>query len=122
MKKLHLFKPKLVKPKFFLGVPLALFSLEVYLGALLGYFSFKFFSGKDAGYPGKIKSLAFNLGNYRIHLHHWFYGLGILVFVLLLGLSFPFPQFSFGFLGGLVFQGISSYPDWHRILFKRKDS
>jgi len=119
MKKLHFFKPKLVKPKFFLGVPLALFSLEVYFGAIFGYLFAKFLSGKQVGDPAKIKSLAFNISNYRFHFHHWFYGLGILVFVLLLGLSFPFPQFSFGFLGGFIFQGISSYPDWHKILIKK---
>lgn len=113
-------KPKLVKPKFFWGVPLALFSLEVYLGAVFGYFAAKFFSGKEAGDPAKIKSLAFNIGKYRLHFHHWFYGLGILAFVFLLGLSFPFPQFSFGFLGGFIFQGVSCYPDWYKVLSRQK--
>jgi len=114
MKKLHLLKPKLVKPKFFLGVPLALFSLEIYFGVLSGYFAAKFLSGK-------IKSPAFNVGNYRLHLHHWVYGLTILISAIWYQFL-PFPQFSFGFLGGVVFQGISSYPDWHRILFKKKNS
>jgi len=119
MKKLHFLKPKLVKPKFFLGIPLALFSLEIYFGAIFGYFVARFLSGKEVGDPAKIKSLAFNIGKYRFHFHHWFYGLGILAFVLLLGLSFPFPQFSFGFFGGFIFQGVYCYPDWHKILMKR---
>jgi len=112
MKKLHFFKPKLVKPKFFLGIPLALLSLEIYLGVILGYFLTKFFTGK-------IPSLAFNIGNWRLHFHHWLYGLGILISAIWYQFL-PFPQFSFGFLGGLVFQGISCYPDWYKILTKQR--
>jgi len=112
MKKLHFLKPKLVKPKFFLGIPLALFSLEIYFGAIFGYFLTKFFTGK-------IPSLAFNIGKWRLHFHHWLCGLGILISALHFNFL-PLPQFSFGFLGGVVFQGISCYPDWHKILSKQK--
>jgi hypothetical protein len=111
-------KIKLIKPKFFLGIPLALFSLEIYFGALFGYLIAKSLSGKQPGQPGKIKSLAFNIGKYKLHLHHWLLGLGILISAIWYQFL-PFPQFSFGFLGGVVFQGIFSYPDWHRILIKK---
>jgi hypothetical protein len=112
MKKLHFLKPKLVKPKFFLGMPLALISFELYSGALLGYFAAKLLSGR-------LKSLIFHIGNYKLHLHHWLYGLGILISAAWYQFL-PFPQFSFGFLGGVVFQGISCYPNWHRVLIRRK--
>jgi hypothetical protein len=112
MKKFHFLKPKLVKPKFFLTTPLALLSLELYSGALLGYFTAKFLSGR-------LRSLIFDIGNYRLHLHHWLYSLAILISAIWYQFL-PFPQFSFGFLGGVVFQGISSYPDWHRVLVRRK--
>jgi len=112
MKKLHFIKPKLVKPKFFLGIPIALFSLEIYSGALLGYFIAKFLSGR-------LKSPIFNFGHYEFHFHHWLYGLGILISAIWYQFL-PFPQFSFGFFGGIVFQGIYSYPDWHRILIRKR--
>jgi len=112
MKKLQFLKPKLVKSKFFLGLPVALFSLEIYSGALLGYFMAKFLSGR-------LKSPIFHLGHYKLHLHHWLYGLGFLISAIWYQFL-PFPQFSFGFLGGVVFQGITSYSDWHRILVRRK--
>lgn len=111
MKKLHFLKPELAKPKFFLTVPLAFLSLEMYLGSLLGYFSFKFFTGK-------IPSLVFNIKKWRIHIHHWLYGLIILISALRFDFL-PFPQFSFGFLTGMIFQGIYCYQDWYRVLMKR---
>lgn len=113
-------KIKLVKPKTFLGIPLALFSLEIYFGVVLGYFLGKFLSGKQYGQSGIIKSIAFNIGNYRLHLHHWLIGLGILISALSFNFSPFFSQFSFGFLGGVVFQGIYCYPDWYKILTKSR--
>lgn len=119
MEKLKFIKPKLVTPKFFLGIPLAVFSLEVYFGAIFGYFLFEFLSGEKTGLPGKIKSAAFNIGNRKVHLHHWLYGLGILIPAIWYQFL-PFPQFSYGFLGGMIFQGISCYHDWHRVLIRNK--
>jgi hypothetical protein len=119
MRKLRFIKPKLIKPKkLFLGMPLAVFSLEIFFGLIVGYLLTDFFSGKEAGLPGKMRSLAFDIGKWRIHLHHWLCGLGLLVSLLLVNL--PLPQFSFGILGGVIFQGISCYPDWHRVIIKQK--
>jgi len=111
---------KFKKPKFLLGLPVALFSVEIYLGALAGYFLSKYLSAREVGEKNRWwKSVVFGVGNYRLHLHHWLYSLAILI----LGLYYnflPFPQLSYGFLGGVVFQGIISYPDWYRILIRRK--
>lgn len=104
---------KILKSKIFLSFPLALLSLEIYLGSLLGFFSFKLFTGK-------IPSLAFNVGSYRLHFHHWLYGSAILIPALYYNFL-PFPQFSLGFLGGVIFQGIYCYRDWYRVIVKQKD-
>lgn len=104
---------KIPKPKILLSLPLALLSLEAYLGTILGYFSFKFFSGK-------FPSLVFNIGNYRLHFHHWLYSLAILIPALHYNFL-PFPQFSFGFLLGAAFQGIYCYRDWYKILIRKKE-
>lgn len=102
-----------------MSLPIALISLEIYFGLLAGYLISKFFGGEQAGHPGNVKSIVLNLGKYKFHLHHWVYGAGILASVALFNFSLPFPQFSYGFLGGLVVHGITSYPDWHKILIKK---
>lgn len=94
--------------------------LQFSLGAILGYFSAKAIAGKRTGESGKIKSIAFNIGNYRLHLHHWL--LGLITLGLALYHNFlPFFQFSFGFLSGVIFQGIYSYSDWCKIWMRRKN-
>ncbi len=120
MKKLSFFKSKLVKPKILLGIPLAFYSLETFFGALAGYFLTKFLAGKEAGKPGKIKSIVFEIKNWKIHLHHWLIIFGFLNLALYYQFL-PFPQFSFGFLGGAVFQGIT-YPDWYKIITRKKNN
>ena len=106
-------KFNLTKPKILLGIPVAIFSIEAYLGMILGYFAADIFSSK-------FKSITFNIGNYKLHLHHWLFCLMILPFILVYQFS-PLPiNLSSGILGGLVFQGIASYPDWHQVLIKQK--
>jgi len=121
MQKLKFIKPKLIKPKkLFLGMPLAVFSPEIYFGMIFGYLMTDFFAAKETGLQGKIKSLVFNIGKWRVHLHHWLCGLIILTSLFFININLPFHQFSFGILGGMIFQGISCYPDWHKVIVKNK--
>ena len=84
-----------------------------FFGALCGYYSAKFFSPR-------FPSLIFNFGKIKLHLHHWLYSLLILIFSLKYDFL-PFPPFSYGFLGGMIFQGIYCYDNWHMvIIFKKK--
>lgn len=100
--------------KIFFGAPIALFSIEAYLGMVIGYFSALFFSPK-------LKSLVLHLGKYKLHLHHWLLALGILPLILFYKVS-PIPiQLASGFLGGLIFQGIVCYDDWYRVVIKKKE-
>ncbi|MBZ9578591.1 hypothetical protein KJA14_01945 [Patescibacteria group bacterium] len=107
-----------INRKILLGIPLAIISFEIYLGIILGYFLGKFLSGRKTGQSGIIKSIVLNIGNYRLHFHHWLLSLGILIFNFLPNFSFPFSQFSLSFLGGLVIQGIFCYSDWHKIFIR----
>ncbi len=107
------------KLKILLITPVAFFSPEVYLGMVLGYFAGKFGGGKKPSQPGTVKSVIFNIGNYKLHLHHWLIGLGILTSAVWYSFL-PLPHFSFGILGGLIFQGIFCYQDWHQILIRRR--
>ncbi len=111
---------KIPKSKILLSLPLALFSLEIYLGALSGYFLSKHLSAKGIGQKNRWwKSIVFGIGNYRMHLHHWLYSLAILIPGLYYNFL-PFPQLSLGFLGGAIFHGIYCYRDWYRIIIKQK--
>jgi MFS family permease len=102
-----------------LTIALTLISLQLGLGIILGYFTARFLAGKKTGQPGIIKSLAFQIGDYRLHLHHWLLSLGVLVFALLFNLFYS--HFFYGFIGGWVIQGIFSYKDWKKILIKKNE-
>jgi hypothetical protein len=109
---------KILSSKILWGIPLALISFQLYLGVILGYLAGKLFSGKETGCHGRVKSLTFNVGQWNVHLHHWLWGLGVLIAGIFYDFL-PFPKFSFGFLGGLIFQGIICFPDWHRVFEKQ---
>jgi hypothetical protein len=98
--------------------------LRFYTGGILGYFSGEFFAGEEVNKIGKIPSLLFNFGNWQFHLHHWLVAL-ILLLSLWLSLAKKnklnpfFKLFLFGYLSGLIFQGILSYSDWNKILIRQ---
>ncbi|MDI6591943.1 MAG: hypothetical protein QME61_03360 [Patescibacteria group bacterium] len=102
-----------------LTIALALISLQLALGLILGYFTARFLSGKQTGQQGIIKSILFQIGDYKIHLHHWLLSLGVLVFIFFF--DFFYSQFLCGFLGGWIIQGIFSYKDWKEIIIKNKN-
>lgn len=111
-----------VNKKFLLSMPVALISLQIYLGIIFGYFLGKFLSGEKTGQSGVIRSIVLNFGNYRLHLHHWILSLGVLIFNFLTSFSFPFPQFSLSLLGGFAIQGIICYSDWYKILIRIRNN
>jgi hypothetical protein len=117
MQKLNFVKLKLLKTKFFYGIPLAIFSWEIYFGVISGYLLAKFFSGRKTGEKGKIGSLIFDLGKWEVHLHHWLCGLVVLLIAF--HMNFSLTGISFGFLGGFIFQGIFCYSDWYKIISKK---
>ncbi|MFH1582539.1 MAG: hypothetical protein ABIA08_02175 [bacterium] len=104
-------KFRLREQKILYGIPIAIFSFEIYLGILIGYFMANFCSPR-------INSLVFNIGSYKLHLHHWMLGLAGLILVVNLNFSSLPLYFSSGFCGGLIFQGVSCYKDWNKILVK----
>lgn len=104
-------KPKL--PKFLLGLPVALLSLKVFFGGLFGYLLAHFLSGK-------LNSVILGIGKFKFHVHHWIMGFVMLTVVLFYEISPLANQLFYGFLGGVIFQGISDYSDWHRILSKKR--
>jgi hypothetical protein len=93
-----------------------------YLFLLSGFLAFlatKYLSGKSVGERGKIGSVVIPFKRWGIHLHHWLYSLGLMSLSYITGMHFLTPEITYGLLGGLVFQGIYCYGDWHVILISR---
>jgi len=107
-------KFKIDRSKFILGVSVVLFSVKAYLGGVFGYFFAKFFAPKTG-------SLIFELGDYKLHLHHWLVSTVALALAITYDVGPLMNQLFLGFMSGVIYEGISSYSDWHRVLI-RKDS
>jgi len=107
-----------INKKSFLAIPIALISLEIYFGIIIGYFCGKFFAGKYDGYQ-RIKSIFINIGKYRVHIHHWIASLAIGIAATFFNLFPFFSPFCFGVLGGLIIQDLYLDEDWKKILIKK---
>ena len=89
------------------------------LSWLTGFLVSKYTAGKSAGEPGKVRSLVIPFRKWGFHLHHWLYSLCLTALSLTTGIYILTSTITCGFLGGLVFQGIYCYRDWHVILINR---
>ncbi len=103
---------KLKLPKFLLSASVALLSLKIFFGGLFGYLLAQFLSGK-------MNSVVLNMGNFKLHFHHWIMSALVLGLILLYEISPFMNQLFYGFLGGVIFQGVSNYSDWHKVFFKK---
>ncbi len=92
-----------------------LFALSWLLGLLVS----KYVAGKSVGERGKARSIIIPLRRWGIHLHHWLYSLCLISLSSATGIHFLTPAITCGLLGGVVFQGIYYYSDWHIILVSR---
>ncbi|MFC1663629.1 hypothetical protein ACFL0A_00665 [Patescibacteria group bacterium] len=117
-------KINLKDPKILLGIPLAIISLELYIGTIIGYLGGKFFCGKLATKPRILKMIkinTFDIGNYQLQLHHWLLCSGIVILAIFYSFFTFLPRLIFGFLGGLIFHDIYFDKDWYKILKKKKN-
>ena len=105
--------PKINIPKLILGIPIALISLRIYFAVVFGYSFARYLSGR-------LNSVVFSFRSYTLHFHHWMMGAVGIIFFLWYSLSPTIENLAFGFLGGLIFEGLSSYPDWNKILTKKE--
>jgi len=81
-------------------------------GIILGFLIAYFFSGKKEGDKGKLKSIIIKTKNCKIHLHHWL--LSAIILLILLYAKF-YNDFIYGFLIGLVIEGLA-YKDFYMII------
>lgn len=90
------------------------------LAWLLGFLASKYVAGNSVGERGKIRSIIIPFRRWSIHLHHWLYSLFLIILSSTTSMHFLTPSVTYGLLGGLVFQGIYCYNDWHVILISRR--
>lgn len=86
---------------------------------ILGHVAGKLGGGKLEGQPGRVKSIVIPFGKWKLHVHHWICSLGLMGVASSVGFYLFGPQVTYGFLGGLAFQGIYSYSDWYRVVKRR---
>ena len=96
-----------------------LFGYLFVISLFMGFLASKFIAGKSTGEKGRFNSIIIPLKKWRIHLHHWLYFLWLISISFVTGMYFIAPAITFGTLGGITFQGIYCYRDWHIILLKR---
>ena len=107
-------------PKASLGALPMLISFELGFALLAGYFAAYFVSGQTTSKQGRLPSLAFTVGDWRVHLHHWLVFLGIFIAAAIASFFVVSPFVFYGFLGGVIVQGLSHYDDWSHIVSKQK--
>ncbi|NQT73377.1 MAG: hypothetical protein HQ553_11520 [Chloroflexi bacterium] len=87
---------------------------------ICGFLIAKYSGGDQEGIQGRVRSIILPLGKFKLHLHHWiifilamFAGLAKSIFIYI-----P-PEMFYGLLGGLAWQGVYSYGDWHKVIYRR---
>ena len=112
-----------MKKKLVTILSMIIFSIALgylfFFSLLLGFLGSKYLAGKAVGEQGKVRSLAVPFRRWRIHFHHWFCSVFLIGLSSMTGIHFLTPAITYGLLGGLVFQGIYCYSDWHVILTSR---
>ena len=98
-------------------VPL-LISVELGISMILGYVAARFVAGHEEKATGRFPNLSFRFRSYRIHVHHWVVFSNILAVTLILHVFVVTPYIFYGFLGGIVAQGVLHYDDWREFVVK----
>jgi len=111
-------------PKASVGALAMLISVELGFALLAGYFAARFVAGKKTSAPNwkHIPSLAFDMGDWRIHLHHWVIFLAIFIGAAIASFFIVSPFVFYGFLGGVIAQGVLHYDDWPRVIVRQRKS
>ena len=111
-------------PKASLGVLPMLISFELGFALLAGYFVARFIAGRKTSSPNwkHIPSLAFSVGDWRVHLHHWLIFLAIFIAAAIASFFIVSPFAFYGFLGGVIVQGVSHYDDWPKVIVRKQKS
>ena len=102
-----------------------MFLPAIVLGTSL-YYSFSFTTGIVIGYilcriycniflhNGKVDRIFVDFGKWKMHLHHWIMGVGVLAIVWVID-YFYLPTFLAGAICGVIMQDFYDYNDWYKV-------
>ena len=102
------------------AIPVMLISFSFGASLVIGYIAARFISGSKTKERGYFPSIAFTLCGYKIHVHHWMAFTSILAAAMIFQFSVFTQEIFYGFLGGVVIQGITFYEDWRHVIKKEK--
>jgi hypothetical protein len=88
--------------------------ISILLGAVAGYLAAEYFSGKDEGERGKVKSIRIKVKEYVLHVHHW---LCASVALVILPADLGHKTVIEAFLVGIIIQGLT-YRDFYKVVYK----
>ena len=94
--------------------------ITVFFG-IIGFLIAKYSGGSKEGIQGRVRSIIIPLGKFKLHLHHWII-CGLLMLTGLAKSIFIYvpPELFYGFLGGLAWQGVYSYDDWYKVIYRKR--
>ena len=95
------------------------YSMRFTAGIIVGYVLCKIFCMTLVN-NGKIDSIFFDYGRWRVHLHHWIMGAAVLGLLLTVDLLY-LPTFFAGAICGIILQDIYDYNDWHKIIVRNEE-
>jgi len=112
---------KKIKKFIFPGIGLLVsiwFSAVFCFWAVLGFFATEIFIKKYI-YTGKIGLLKFNLRNWEVQLHHWFWPGLVVVGAYFFGFTSALSLPVLGVASGIMFQDLYRDKKWHKVIYKK---
>tara|TARA_Y100000310_G_C20423347_1_gene687743 strand:+ start:264 stop:611 length:348 start_codon:yes stop_codon:yes gene_type:complete len=88
-------------------------------GGILGYWLTNIFC-KRYVHTGKVKTLEFGLGDWKVHLHHWITGGLAILLIYFMGFMYTVPIFFIGAITGLIFHDLHTDDYWHKVVYKEE--
>jgi uncharacterized membrane-anchored protein len=92
--------------------------ISLLLGGVAGYLVAEYFSGKDEGECGKVKSIRIKVKEYVLHVHHW---LCASVALVVLPANLGHRTIIEAFLIGMIIQGLT-YADFYKVVYKPREA
>ena len=91
--------------------------IKLIIFVIIGFLLAKLLAGKREREreQGIVKSLKFKFNDYIIHIHHWLLASLILIVLLIAGY---YSDYIYGFLIGLIIQGLT-YRDFYQIIYRK---
>ena len=102
------------------AISVMLISFSLGASLIIGYIAARLVAGTKTKERGRFPSIEFSLRGYKIHVHHWLSFASVLAAAFIFQFSVFAQEIFYGFLGGVVIQGITYYEDWRQVVKREK--